>query len=178
MMFVSLGIGTFVAVTMISIVSYFTPHHPATTTTTTQPQPAIVGRRAPTAELPVLGTPHRFLVPPTNRAAIVVFFASWCGPCAEEMPQVATWYHTQRPTNVSLIAVASNDSAVAAQQFLADHRAELPALLDAQGNYASSGFGFATLPETVFIDRRGVVRHVVFGAVTAGELSRFSATLG
>ena len=184
MMFLSLGIGAAIAITMISVVSYFTKPHATTTTstTTTVATSPLVGKKVGVRELPALaslptvpaGTKTR--VPVAGTPTIVVFFASWCGPCHEEMPRIASWYKT-KPDGVSLILIASNDTAAAANSFLSEHHAALPAVLDSDGAVADTTYGFGTLPETVFIDATGKVRQVVFGAVTKAQLTNGAAAL-
>jgi len=177
-MFLSLGIGATVALTMISVVSYFTKTPTSgTTTTTLLPTPAIVGHRVPVrslAGLPGFGARHD--VPQRGRPTVEVFFASWCGPCRAEMPKVATWY-ANKPNNVDFVAIASNDDPSAAANFLRDVKVSLPVVQDSNGTITSNDYGFATLPETVFVDSTGVVRKVIFGAVTVSELRQGAASL-
>ena len=92
------------------------------------------------------------------------------------MPRIASWYKT-KPDGVSLILIASNDTAAAANSFLSEHHAALPAVLDSDGAVADTTYGFGTLPETVFIDATGKVRQVVFGAVSKAQLTNGAAAL-
>ena len=177
MMFLSLGIGAAIAVTMISVVSYFTKGVTPTTTSTTVATSPLLGKEVEDAHLPPIGTAWSFApgieqvvhVPAHHVPTVVVFFASWCGPCAEELPRIAKWY-SSKPNEIALEMVASNDSQTDANAFLKKSSVALPAALDADGSVASTNYGFGTLPETVFIDESGVVRKVVYGAVTAKDL--------
>ena len=167
MMLVSLGLGAVLALSLISTVTYLT----SPSTSTTQPQPALVGTTIKPLELPGLRpTDSSQRIPLKNTPTVLVFFASWCGPCHQEMPELV-WYVKHRLNSaVTLIGIAANDKAAAARAFLDEHHASFPAVSDEGGTATSTVFGFSSLPETVFIDAKGVVRHVVYGAVTSRDL--------
>jgi peroxiredoxin len=74
-------------------------------------------------------------------------------------------YAESAPSDVRVIGVAANDSPDAAAAFLNELGVNILAVSDEDGSVTSSIYGFGTLPETVFIDSSGVVRHVVFGGL-------------
>lgn len=167
MMLLSVGAGALIAGTLITLVSHFTSSSP---TTTTLPEPAVVGTTVTAHSLPALvGHEGVTAIPVRGRRTVLVFFASWCGPCRRELPEVER-YAASAPDDVSIVGVAANDSPSAAAAFLDRLGITIPAVSDEDGSITSSVFGFGTLPETVFIDSDGTVRHVVFGGVTENSL--------
>lgn len=167
MMLLSLGAGALIAGTLIAFVSHFTSSVPSTTTL---PEPAVVGTKVAPQALPALRDHDGVAeIPVRGRRTVLVFFASWCGPCRRELPEVQR-YATTAPSDVAVVAVAANDSPTAAGAFLERLGVTIPAVSDEDGSVTSSIYGFGTLPETVFIDSDGTVRHVVFGGVTENIL--------
>lgn len=167
MMLLSVGAGALIAGTLISLVSHFTSSTPSTTTL---PEPAVVGTKVAAHQLsPLRGHEGVASIPVRGQRTVLVFFASWCGPCRRELPAVQRYAKTA-PSNVSIVAVAANDSPSAAADFLDRLGVTIPAVSDEDGSITSSVYGFGTLPETVFIDSDGTVRHVVFGGVTENIL--------
>ena len=167
MMLLSVGAGTVIAVTLISFVSHFTTSAPATTTL---PEPAVVGTKVTTHSLPALtGHGDVTAIPVRGQRTVLVFFASWCGPCRRELPEVEK-YAATAPSDVAIVGVAANDSPNAAAEFLDSLGVTIAAVSDEDGSVTSSIYGFGTLPETVFVNSDGTVRHVVFGGVTENIL--------
>lgn len=167
MMLLSVGAGALIAGTLISFVSHFTSSTPSTTTL---PEPAVVGTKVRSQALPALsGHEGVSAIPVRGQRTVLVFFASWCGPCRRELPEVEK-FAASAPSDVAIVAVAANDSPDAAAQFLDSLGVTIPAVSDEDGSVTSSVYGFGTLPETVFINSDGTVRHVVFGGVTTNIL--------
>jgi len=167
MMLLSVGAGTLIAGTLIALVSHFTSSTPSTTTL---PEPAVVGTTVAPHALPALaGHEGVSAIPVRGQRTVLVFFASWCGPCRRELPEVEK-YAATAPSDVAIVGVAANDSPRAAAEFLDRLDVTIPAVSDEDGSVTSSIYGFGTLPETVFINSDGTVRHVVFGGVTENIL--------
>lgn len=176
MMMVSIGIGVVVAVALITVVSILTggkvtggPSHDA--------KYYLVGKRA--TDFSLAGLEGGTVAPPYahHRATVLFFFASWCPPCKGEIPRVSAYLHDHVPHGVSVVGVDSNDQNGAAKAFVARAGFTYPIAVDASGTLTAADFGFATLPETVFVSASGVVREVHFGAISNAELASGIATL-
>lgn len=100
-----------------------------------------------------------------GRASVLVFFASWCTPCRGEIPKVAAYVKGHDPSPVEVLGIDANDERSAAQAFVKKDGVTFPVAFDANGTVTSEEFGFAELPESVFISAKGVVEKVYFGAV-------------
>jgi cytochrome c biogenesis protein CcmG/thiol:disulfide interchange protein DsbE len=108
---------------------------------------------------------------------VLLFFASWCGPCQAEFPRVAKYVKTLNPATATVVGIDANDENGAAQRFVKKSDATFPVGVDPNGTLTSGTFLFGTLPETVFLNKKGVVKEVIYGAVSNAELTAGIAAL-
>lgn len=95
-----------------------------------------------------------------GRPALVVFWASWCGPCRQEAPALARVWRDYRD-RVAFVGVALGDTLSAARRYREEFGLTFPAGLDGQGRVAAA-YGVRGVPEKLFVDREGrVVRRFV-----------------
>lgn len=88
-------------------------------------------------------------------------WATWCGPCQQELPSIEKLYDEFKGYKDFVIVAVSEDSdgRKAATPFLVKHRYHFPVLLD-PANEVGDEYGVAGIPETFIIDRQGrVVAH-------------------
>src|ERR1700722_19005683 len=90
MMFVSIGIGTVLAVALIVIVSVLTGGSVQNDDGQTASS-ELVGTTVPSFTLAGLNGGKVVAPWATGQAGVLIFFASDCGPCHKEMPKVATY---------------------------------------------------------------------------------------
>lgn len=97
------------------------------------------------------------------------FFATWCGPCNEEAPDINALQKQYAARGLRVIGIDELESAKKASQFVQKFGLVYPAVIDEgtlQGEYAING-----LPVHVFIDRSGVIRKMVAGEMTKSQIS-------
>jgi thiol-disulfide isomerase/thioredoxin len=109
-----------------------------------------------------------------GKPRLINFWATWCGPCVEEMPLLQA-LHQERGAELHVIGIALDDAAQVGR-FVADLGVNYPILIDTPGpRDASVAFGDTrgVLPYTVLLDAQGrmVDRH--FGNVNARNLREF-----
>ena len=179
MMFVSIGIGTAVAVALIVVVSILTGGHLKVNSNppSDQPQSALVGTTVKTFSLSGLSTGTVRAPWQSGHAAVLIFFASWCGPCQAEMPKVATYLRGHDQGSIKVVGIDANDQRSAAQRFVTRSGVTFPVASDPNSTVTAGIFQFATLPETVFVSAKGVVRQVYFGAIPTTQLVKGIAAL-
>ena len=130
---------------------------------------------APTLALPVLGEPEDELSLADLRDRVVVlnFWASWCGPCRVEQPDLNE-AHTSLPRDeVAFLGVNIEESRAA--NALAHEREfdiPYPSLFDPANELAArfDGNGPRVPPSTLFLDREGRVAARVFGTIRLTEV--------
>ncbi|MGZ3593698.1 MAG: TlpA disulfide reductase family protein, partial [Syntrophales bacterium] len=83
------------------------------------------------------------------------FWATWCGPCKEEMPSMEALYQQYRERDFVLLAISVDDgSPEPTRNFIQKHRYRFPVLLDPAGKTLDL-FEIDRIPATVIIDKKG-----------------------
>jgi len=109
-----------------------------------------------------------------GRPVIVNFWATWCGTCRAETPELIEMYKGHQGTGLELLAVNLREAQEPVSKFVDDFGMPYPILLDRNGEVAGTwriGGPNNGVPATYFIDSQGVVRKVVFGYVTEALLT-------
>ncbi len=109
--------------------------------------------------------------------ALVTFWASWCGPCAQEAP-VLERFSQGLGHRATLVGVNWEDPSLSeARSFVKRYHWSFPNLRDPTGA-SGPGYGVAILPTTVAIDGSGRVRATLRGPQTQQTLARALALAG
>jgi peroxiredoxin len=95
-----------------------------------------------------------------NSVVLVTFWATWCKPCKEEMPQISALYDTLHKEGLEMVAV-TNESARTVRSYLKNKDFRFPILLD-QKEKLFDRFKIDRFPTTLVIDQSGklALRHV------------------
>jgi peroxiredoxin len=129
--------------------------------------------------LPDAGGVQQALSQWRGRPLIVNFWAPWCAPCVEEMPDLQRARDEFQARGLEIIGVGL-DSAIRIRRFRDDHRITLPLLVaGAQGSSLGDQLGNASgvLPYTVFIGADGRIRERKVGRIRPDELRRWLEAL-
>ena len=94
---------------------------------------------------------------------VVNLWASWCGPCREELP-VVQQLADSAGDRVRVLGVVSKDGVPQATSFAADAGATFPSAFDGDGELMA-GLGIRALPYTYFLAADGSLAHVEVGPV-------------
>jgi thiol-disulfide isomerase/thioredoxin len=94
---------------------------------------------------------------------VVNLWASWCGPCREELPLVQQLADAGGD-RLSVVGVISRDGAPQAGSFAADAGATFPSAFDGQGELMAE-LGLGALPYTYLVDADGGIAYVQVGPV-------------
>jgi cytochrome c biogenesis protein CcmG/thiol:disulfide interchange protein DsbE len=139
-----------------------------TATIQTFPNPAA----APAFSLPALADPAQqvSLSQYQGKPLIVNFWASWCGPCQQETPLLASFYKANG-ARVAIVGIDSNDSTANAIKFARAKGVGYPVGVDSTIG-AADAYNVAALPQTFFLDARHRVVERAFGALTQAELQQ------
>ncbi|MDH4108088.1 MAG: TlpA family protein disulfide reductase [Gammaproteobacteria bacterium] len=93
---------------------------------------------------------------------MINFWATWCGPCRQEMPLLDDLYSRYQRVGFSLLGVNIDDDSRRAMQMVEELGVNFPVLFD-EKKTVSKLYQVEAMPVTVIVDRAGTVRHVHHG---------------
>lgn len=96
-----------------------------------------------------------------GRVVLLNFWATWCGPCVQEMPSLLELHHAQ--PDLAILAVSIDEDADAYKRFLVRRKVDLITVRD-PNETAAKLYHSDMWPETYVIDRQGVIRRKFVGA--------------
>lgn len=123
---------------------------------------------APDFSLHAMKGPNMRLKDQRGRVVMVNFWATWCAPCRQEMPQLNRLYEKYRTSGFVLLGVNVDEDASKAAEVATKLGVTFPVLLDADKT-VSKLYDLSTMPSTVLIDRDGKVRYVHRGYLAGYE---------
>jgi thiol-disulfide isomerase/thioredoxin len=109
-----------------------------------------------------------------GRPAVINLWASWCGPCRTELPELQA-FADGAGDRLLVLGVNTDDTRDAAAWAGADFGVSFPSVFDPDGTL-KAGLGRTAIPVTLFVDPRGNVTYQdVSGALTVSKLQALTA---
>ena len=106
-----------------------------------------------------------------GQVVMLNFWASWCGPCRQEMPLLDQMHKRYSALGFTLVGVNVEANTADAERWLKDTPVSFPVLFD-RDSKVSKLYDVSAMPSTVFIDRKGNVRYLHRG-YKAGDESEY-----
>lgn len=127
-----------------------------------EPSP-LLGEPAPPIQLALLDGGSLDLGSHAGESVVMLdFWATWCGPCVEEMPVLAKVAAEYRDKGVAFYAVNQAEDPDDIRAFLEEQDLSITVALDAESE-AAEGYGVRGIPTLVLIDQQGTVQSVHVG---------------
>ena len=128
-----------------------------------------VGAPAPAFTLPNLEGEEVSLEDFRGKGVLINFWATWCGPCREEIPALQEFYETYGD-RVVVLGIDIRESPSTVRRFVEARGITYPILLDTQGRVAAR-YEILAIPSSFFVDEDGIIREVIRGALNTKRLA-------
>jgi len=129
-----------------------------------------IGALAPDFTLPGLdGTPVR-LSDLRGKTVLINFWATWCGPCRKEFPELVKLVQQQGDRGLVVLAVDVSESRDDVARFAQEFGATFPIVLDSDSSVVQS-YRLIGLPTSLFVDRDGILRAQQLGPLSEASLT-------
>ena len=104
-----------------------------------------------------------------GKAVVVNFWASWCGPCKQEAPELERGWQRWKSKGVVFLGVDVQDFRADARRFVARYGVTYPNVFDGPGS-TWGRFGLLGVPETFFVGRNGKLVSRVPRPISAEQI--------
>ena len=129
----------------------------------------LVGKPAPSFALKEVGSNQTIdLARYRGKPVVLNFWATWCRPCWDEHP-ILTANAQAMGTSVQFVGVVFQDEESKIEAFLRQRGWSYPTLVDQKGKTAIA-YGIGGVPETFFLDRKGVIVAKFAGPLSSEQL--------
>jgi thiol-disulfide isomerase/thioredoxin len=136
---------------------------------------AHVGSLAPSIPVVTLSGTAVALRAYSGKPLWVNFFATWCPPCKDELPQIERRYDKLHTSGLLVLGIDQQEDAKVVRPFIARFGLRYPILIDSAK--PPNAYFLQALPTSVFIDRGGIVRFIQIGEMTPRMMDKALATI-
>jgi peroxiredoxin len=124
---------------------------------------SLSGQKAPDFTLTDLDGKSVSLASHKGKVVILVFWASWCPPCKDELQSLNKLYGMYKNRGLVILAVSSDRSLSTVKTFIAQNPVTFTILFDEKLSVSRDLYKAFMVPTTFVIDRRGIIFKKHFG---------------
>lgn len=97
-----------------------------------------------------------------GKIVLIDFWATWCGPCVREMPNVIRVYEKFKDKDFRIVGISLDQAQKDLEDFIAERKIAWPQLFDGRGFEGNLPFmyGVRSIPSAFLVDRKGIIRAV------------------
>ena len=131
---------------------------------------------APDFELKSLTGEKKHLADYQGKVVVLNFWATWCGPCKDEMPFFQEIYE-RYGSEIAVLAVNNQETVDKVSPFVEELGLTYEILMDNDGSVATQ-YQVIGFPTTYFIDPNGIIKFLHVGVLTQEQLDGYLDLLG
>jgi peroxiredoxin len=136
----------------------------------------MISKSAPEFTLPTLSGDRISLADYRGKKTVVVsYWASWCGPCKVELPELREFYkrYHKAGANFEVLAISIDEEKANAEKYAAAEKLPFPVLFDPQSKTADA-YSVEGIPTMFVIDKDGKIVHAHVGLEQAVQIQLMS----
>ncbi len=134
------------------------------------------GNRAPDFRLEDLDGNQVSLQDHRGQVVLINFWATWCEPCRDEIPDIEAVYQARRDEGFAVLGVNSHETRGAIEPFVGELGVSYPILIDENGRVEKT-YRPVGLPMSVLVDQDGIIQRRHLGVLTRDQLQEYLAEL-
>ena len=96
-----------------------------------------------------------------GKVLLIDFWATWCGPCVKEMPNVKQVYDKYHPKGFEIVGISLDQSRDRLDQYISTNKIPWPQYFDGKWwkNDVAVMYGIQSIPSTILVDKAGKIRY-------------------
>jgi len=97
-----------------------------------------------------------------GKVVLIDFWATWCGPCIAELPNVKKTYSKHHPKGFEIVGISLDKDKSALEEFVHENEMTWPQYFDGKGwgNKIARDFNISAIPSMFLVDKKGVLRDL------------------
>jgi thiol-disulfide isomerase/thioredoxin len=92
-----------------------------------------------------------------GKVVLIDFWATWCGPCVAEIPNVARAYQKYQADGFEVVGISLDQDRAALENFVRQRGVAWPQYFDGDSGTLARRYGIRSIPSTFLLDREGII---------------------